>query len=97
MHNYNMIQILLNKNQHNGVQNKAVLTKTTDFSMSGTTMGIKPCKKKRENLKQSIKFTQHLRSIYIYIYIHTILPKVLGRPLLMNRFDYFSHFYEYKS
>ncbi len=39
--------------------------------------------------------------IYIYIYIHiytyTILPKVLGRPLLMNRFDYFSNFYEYKS
>ncbi len=28
---------------------------------------------------------------------YTILPKVLGRPLLMNRFDYFSHFYEYKS
>ncbi len=27
----------------------------------------------------------------------TILPKVLGRPLLMNRFDYFSNFYEYKS
>ncbi len=35
--------------------------------------------------------------IYIYIYTHTILPKVLGRPLLMNRFDYFSNFYEYKS
>ncbi len=29
--------------------------------------------------------------------IYTILPKVLGRPLLMNRFDYFSNFYEYKS
>ncbi len=28
---------------------------------------------------------------------HTILPKVLGHPLLMNRFDYFSNFYEYKS
>ncbi len=26
--------------------------------------------------------------------IYTILPKVLGRPLLMNRFDYFSNFYE---
>ncbi len=25
------------------------------------------------------------------------LPKVFGRPLLMNRFDYFSNFYEYKS
>ncbi len=39
--------------------------------------------------------------IYIYItplqYIYTILPKVLGHPLLMNRFDYFSHFHEYKS
>ncbi len=38
--------------------------------------------------------------IYIYIYIHyiyTILPKVLGHPLLMNRFDYFSNFQEYKS
>ncbi len=31
------------------------------------------------------------------IYTYTILPKVLGRPLLMNRFDYFSNFYEYKS
>ncbi len=30
-------------------------------------------------------------------YIYNILPKVLGRPLLMNRFDYFSNFYEYKS
>ncbi len=28
--------------------------------------------------------------------IYTILPKVLA-PLLMNRFDYFSNFYEYKS
>ncbi len=28
---------------------------------------------------------------------YTILPKVLGRPLLMNRFDYFSNFNEYKS
>ncbi len=35
--------------------------------------------------------------VQIYIYIYTILPKVLGRPLLMNRFDYFSYFYEYKS
>ncbi len=39
---------------------------------------------------------------YEYMYhatpnIYTILPKVLGRPLLMNRFDYFSNFYEYKS
>ncbi len=25
---------------------------------------------------------------------YTILPKVLGRPLLMNRFDYFSNIYE---
>ncbi len=30
-------------------------------------------------------------------HIYIILPKVLGRPLLMNRFDYFSNFYEYKS
>ncbi len=29
--------------------------------------------------------------LYIHAHIHTytILPKVLGRPLLMNRFDYF--------
>ncbi len=27
---------------------------------------------------------------------YTILPKVLA-PLVMNRFDYFSNFYEYKS
>ncbi len=33
----------------------------------------------------------------IYIYIYTILPKVLGHPLPMNRFDYFSNFHEYKS
>ncbi len=36
-----------------------------------------------------------LRKMFAKIY--TILPKVLGRPLLMNRFDYFSNFYEYKS
>ncbi len=41
--------------------------------------------------------------IYIYIYIlhryniYTILLKVLGHPLLMNRFDYFSNFHEHKS
>ncbi len=29
--------------------------------------------------------------------LYTILLKVLGHPLLMNRFDYFSNFYEYKS
>ncbi len=33
----------------------------------------------------------------LYANVHYILPKVLGRPLLMNRFDYFSNFYEYKS
>ncbi len=27
---------------------------------------------------------------------YTVLPKVLGRPPLTNRFDYFSNFYEYK-
>ncbi len=32
-----------------------------------------------------------------FIQMYTILPKLLGRPLLMNRFDYFSNFYEYKS
>ncbi len=26
-----------------------------------------------------------------YIFIYTILPKLLGHPLLMYRFDYFSH------
>ncbi len=31
-----------------------------------------------------------------FMQMYTILPK-LGRPLLMNRFDYFSNFYEYKS
>ncbi len=33
----------------------------------------------------------------VYIYKQTILPKVLGHPLLMNMFDYFSNFQEYKS
>ncbi len=32
-----------------------------------------------------------------FMQMYTILPKVLGRPLLMNRLDYFSNFYEYKS
>ncbi len=36
-------------------------------------------------------------SVNVSSIIYTILPKVLGRPLLMNRFDYFSHFYEYKT
>ncbi len=31
--------------------------------------------------------------IDIHIHIHYL---ALGRPLLMNRFDYFSNFYEYK-
>ncbi len=35
--------------------------------------------------------------VCVCVYIYTILPKVLGHPLLMNRFDYFSNFYEYKS
>ncbi len=35
--------------------------------------------------------------VILFLAIYTILPKLLGRPLLMNRFDYFSHFYEYKS
>ncbi len=30
-------------------------------------------------------------------HIYTILPKVLGHPILINRFDYFNHFQEYKS
>ncbi len=32
-----------------------------------------------------------------YIFIYTILPKVLGHPLLMDRFDYLSNFQVYKS
>ncbi len=40
--------------------------------------------------------------IYIYIYIYTIytihyIAKSIESPLLVNRFDYFSNFYEYKS
>ncbi len=35
-------------------------------------------------------------ALYQVCTIYTILPKVLA-PLLMNRFDYFSNFYEYKS
>ncbi len=41
--------------------------------------------------RYSSAHAKHLQHTY------TILPKVLGRPLLMNRFDYFSNFYEYKS
>ncbi len=37
------------------------------------------------------------RKYFFIIHIYTILPKVLGHPLLMNRFDYFSNFQEYKS
>ncbi len=32
-----------------------------------------------------------------YCLIYNILPKVLGHLLLINRFDYFSNFQEYKS
>ncbi len=35
--------------------------------------------------------------LYVQFYTYTILPKVLDHPLVMNRFDYFSNFYEYKS
>ncbi len=44
-----------------------------------------------------VSFIPSLNVMCLYIYIYTILPKVSGRPLLMNRFDYFSNFYEYKS
>ncbi len=40
------------------------------------------------------KKTKHFKAAQMLTY--TILPKVLA-PLLMNRFDYFSNFYEYKS
>ncbi len=43
------------------------------------------------------KETKQYIYIYTHIYIYTILPKVLGHPLLMNRFDNFSNFHEYKS
>ncbi len=39
----------------------------------------------------------HLSVLLSVCHLYTLLPKVLGRPLLMNRFDYFSNFYEYKS
>ncbi len=41
-----------------------------------------------------VHFCTQLHNVLI---TYTILPKVLGHPLLMNRFDYFSNFYEYKS
>ncbi len=37
---------------------------------------------------------------YLFIIIHSFIytiAKSIGSPLLMNRFDYFSNFYEYKS
>ncbi len=43
------------------------------------------------------KTTSFSRPVGWLVSTYTILPKVLGRPLLMNRFDYFSHFYEYQS
>ncbi len=48
-------------------------------------------------LNKNINFYNFFPKKKKYIYIYTILPKVLGRPLLMNRFDYFSNFHEYKS
>ncbi len=44
-----------------------------------------------------ILFFLHVKDTIMAHLRYTILPKVLGRPLLMNRFDYFSNFYEYKS
>ncbi len=45
----------------------------------------------------SLEFLHQNKMMYIDINKYTILPKVLGHPLLMNRFDYFSNFHEYKS
>ncbi len=44
-----------------------------------------------------LSFLLFICSFVCLSFIYTILPKVLGRPLLMNRFDYFSNFHEYKS
>ncbi len=55
--------------------------------------------------KRKSQKCRHLFCIFIKIsypkqilkkYIHYI-AKSIGSPLLMNRFDYFSNFYEYKS
>ncbi len=57
---------------------------------------IKITKMKEENLLNwKYIFEFYLKITHTYLYT----PKVLGRPLLMNRFvlNYFSNFYEYKS
>ncbi len=43
-----------------------------------------------------LHYKLHVYTVYIYS-IYTILQKVLGHSILMNRFDYFSYFQEYKS
>ncbi len=42
------------------------------------------------------QYLSHMPILSLLSHTYTILPKVLA-PLLMNRFDYFSNFYEYKS
>ncbi len=44
----------------------------------------------------SFKKTAEADSIFTLL-MQTTWTKVLGRPLLMNRLDYFSNFHEYKS
>ncbi len=54
--------------------------------------------KKKKNQIFYLQGTDNLiNCVCVCVCVYTILPKVLGRPLLMNRFDYFSNFYEYKS
>ncbi len=51
----------------------------------------------QKSLGYYVKIMFHGDILYISYRKYTILPTVLGHPLLMNRFDYFSNFYEYKS
>ncbi len=66
----------------------------TSYQHSSAMVDIR---KEHRKLKHEVYAILKVFDFDIYIYIYSILPKVLGRPLLMNRFDYFSNFYEYKS
>ncbi len=46
---------------------------------------------------KDIFLTNNTNKVYFLFNTYTLLPKVLGHPFLMNRFEYFNNFQEYKS
>lgn len=67
-----------------------IRTYTNDNVCANTQSGVQKCSKITNAYVLMFSYV----NVSLQTILYTILPKVLGHPLLINRFDCFSNFHE---